>query len=88
MIEEIVIIIVIIMALRALLTKNKAERMLYLNVVSFGVAALIAFSVNTPFGLIIALAFFITSSIGSSAISYTLNRLDSEIVLENNSGDT
>jgi len=82
MVEEIVIIIVIIMAIRALITRNKAERMLYINVVSFGVAALIAFSVNTPFGLIMALAFFVTSSIGSSAISYTLNRLDNEIVLD------
>jgi energy-converting hydrogenase A subunit C len=83
MIEEIVIIIVIIMAIRALFTRNKAERMLYINVVSFGVAALIAFSVNTPFGLIMALIFFITSSIGSSAISYTLGRLDNEIILDN-----
>jgi len=82
MVEEIIIIIVIIMAIRAILTRNKAERMLYINVISFGVAALIAFSVNTPFGLILSITFFITSSIGSSAISYTLNRLDNEIVLD------
>jgi energy-converting hydrogenase A subunit C len=82
MIEEIIIIIVIIMTIRAFLTRNKAEKMLYINVISFGVSALIALSVNTPFGLIIAIVFFISSSIISSAISYTLNRLDKEIVLD------
>jgi len=82
MIEEIIIIIVIIMAIRTLLTRNKVERMLYVNVIGFGVSALIALSVNTPFGLIMAITFFIASSISSSAISYTLNRLDNEIVLD------
>jgi len=82
MIEEIIIIIVIIMTIRAFLTRNKAEKMLYINVISFGVSALIALFVNTPFGLIIAIVFFISSSIISSAISYTLNRLDKEIVLD------
>ena len=81
MVEEIIIIIVIIMAVRTLLTRNKAEKMLYINVIDFGVSALIALSVNTPFGLIIAVVFFITSTIGSNAIAYTLNRLDNEIVL-------
>jgi energy-converting hydrogenase A subunit C len=82
MIEEIIIIIVIIMAIRTLLTRNKAERMLYVNVIDFGVSALIALTVNSPFGLIIATAFFVTSTIGSNAIAYTLNRLDDEIVLD------
>ncbi|MCL2156762.1 MAG: DUF2109 domain-containing protein [Methanobrevibacter sp.] len=82
MLEEIIIIIVIIMAIRTLLTRNKAEKMLYINVVDFGVSALIALTVNTPFGLVIAAVFFITSTIGSNAIAYTLNRLDNEIVLD------
>ncbi|MDR0900387.1 MAG: DUF2109 domain-containing protein [Methanobrevibacter sp.] len=81
MIEEIIGIIIIIMALRVLLTKNRAERMLYINVIDFAVSALIALYVNSPFGLIIAATFFITSTIGSNAIAYTLNRLDNEIVL-------
>ncbi|MDR2966403.1 MAG: DUF2109 domain-containing protein [Methanobacteriaceae archaeon] len=82
MIEEIIIIIVIIMVIRTFLTRNKAEKMLYINVIDFGVSALIALSVNTPFGLIIAVVFFVTSTIGSNAIAYTLNRLDNEIVLD------
>ena len=82
MIEEIIGIIIIIMAIRALLARDKAERMLYINVIDFAVSALIALFVNSPFGLIIAVTFFITSTIGSNAIAYTLNRLDNEIVLD------
>lgn len=82
MIKEIIVIIVIIMAIRTLLARDRAERMLYINVIDFGVSALIALSVNSPFGFIIAAVFFITSTIGSNAIAYTLNRLENEIVLD------
>jgi len=82
MINEIIGIIIIIMAIRALLAKDRAERMLYVNVIDFAVSALIALFVNSPFGLIVAVTFFITSTIGSNAIAYTLNRLENEIVLE------
>jgi len=82
MLEEIIGIIIIIMAIRVLLTKDKAERMLYINVIDFAVAALIALYVNTPFGLILAISFFITSNICFTAIAYTLDRLDNEIVLD------
>jgi energy-converting hydrogenase A subunit C len=82
MIEEIIGIIVIIMAIRALVTKDRAERMLYINVIDFSIAALIALYVNTPFGLILAIAFFITSNICFTAIAYTLERLDNEIILD------
>ena len=79
---EIIGIIVIFVALRALITKNRAERLLYLNVIGFGVSALIALVINTPFALIVAAAFFICSTISANAIAYTLNRLDDEILLE------
>ncbi|KZX16594.1 hypothetical protein MBCUT_07480 [Methanobrevibacter cuticularis] len=82
MIEEIICIIVIIMAVRAFVTRDRAERMLYINVIDFSVSALIALYINTPFGLIIAIVFFISSTIGSNAIAYTLNRLDDEIILD------
>lgn len=82
MIEEIIGIIIIIMAIRTLLAKDRAERMLYINVIDFAVSALIAVFVNSPFGLIVAITFFITSTVGSNAIAYTLNRLDNEIVLD------
>ncbi|MBR3156174.1 MAG: DUF2109 domain-containing protein [Methanobrevibacter sp.] len=79
---EIIGIIVIFVALRALVTKNRAERLLYLNVIGFGVSAIIALVINTPFALIVAAAFFICSTISANAIAYTLNRLNDEILLE------
>ncbi len=79
---EIIGIIVIFMALRALITKNRAERLLYLNVIGFGVSAIIALVINTPFALIVAAAFFICSTISANAIAYTLNRLNDEILVE------
>ena len=79
---EIIGIIVIFVALRALVTRNRAERLLYLNVIGFGVSAIIALLINTPFALVVAAAFFICSTISANAIAYTLNRLDDEILLE------
>ena len=79
---EIIGIIVIFVALRALITKNRAERLLYLNVIGFGVSALIALVINTPFALVVAAAFFVCSTVSANAIAYTLNRLDDEILLE------
>ena len=79
---EIIGIIVIFVALRALVTKNRAERLLYLNVIGFGVSAIIALVINTPFALVVAAAFFICSTISANAIAYTLKRLDDEILLE------
>ena len=79
---EIIGIIVIFVALRALVTRNRAERLLYINVIGFGVSALIALVINTPFALVVAAAFFICSTISANAIAYTLKRLDDEILLE------
>ena len=79
---EIIGIIVIFVALRALITRNRAERLLYINVIGFGVSALIALLINTPFALVVAAAFFICSTISANAIAYTLNRLDDELLLE------
>lgn len=79
---EIIGVIVIFVALRALVTQNKAERLVYLNVIGFGVSAIIALVINTPFALVVAAAFFICSTISSNAIAYTLERLDDEILLE------
>ena len=57
-------------------------RLLYLNVIGFGVSALIALVINTPFALIVAAAFFICSTISANAIAYTLKKLDEEIILD------
>jgi energy-converting hydrogenase A subunit C len=79
---EIIGIIVIFVALRALITQNRAERLLYLNVIGFGVSAIIALFINTPFALVVAAAFFVCSTISANAIAYTLEKLDDEILLE------
>ncbi|MDL2247055.1 DUF2109 domain-containing protein [Methanobrevibacter sp. OttesenSCG-928-K11] len=79
---EIIGVIIIIMALRAIITKNRSERLLYINVIDFGISAIIALYINTPFALIIAATFFICSTISSNAIAYSLKRLDNEIIVE------
>ena len=79
---EIIGIIVVFVALRALVTRNRAERLLYINVIGFGVSAIIALVINTPFALVVAAAFFLCSTISANAIAYTLKRLDDEILLE------
>ena len=66
---EIIGVIVIFVALRAF-------------VMGFGVSAIIALVINTPFALVVAAAVFICSTISANAIAYTLNRLDDEILLE------
>ena len=75
-------VIVLFVAVRALVTRNRAERLLYLNVIGFGVSAIIALVIDTPFALVVAAAFFICSTISANAIAYTLKRLDDEILLE------
>jgi energy-converting hydrogenase A subunit C len=55
---------------------------LYVNVIGFGVSALLALVINTPFALVVAAAIFICSTISENAIAYTLKRLDDEILLE------
>jgi len=79
---EIIGIILIFVALRALITRNRVERLLYLNVIGFGVSAIIALVINTPFAIVVASAFFICSTISANAIAYTLNKLDEEIILD------
>ena len=79
---EIIGVILIFVSLRALITKYRAERLLYLNVIGFGVSALIALVITTPFALIVVAAFFICSTISANAIAYTLKKLDEEIILD------
>ena len=74
-------VIIIIMALRTLITQNRVEKLLYINVIDFGITGIIALYSQSMFGFIVAATFFITSTISSNAIAYTLKKLDKEIVL-------
>jgi len=82
MLIQILGIIVLLMALRTLFAQDRAERMLYLNALSFGIAGLIALYIQTPFGVVIAATYFIASTISSNAIAYSIGRVKNEIILD------
>ena len=82
MLIEIVGIIVVLMALRTLIARDRVERMLYINAMSFGLTALIALYIQTPFGAIIAITFFVASTLSSNAIAYSIGRVKEEIILD------
>ena len=79
-VEIIIGIILIYVALRALITENRVSKLLYLNVIGFGVPALIALVIKTPFAFVVAAAFFICST--TNAIATSLDKLDDEIILD------
>jgi len=82
MLIEITGIIIILMAIRTLIARDRSERMLYLNAMSFGISALIALYIQTPFGAIIAITYFVASTISSNAIAYSIGRIQEEIVIK------
>lgn len=82
MLIEITGIIVVLMALRTLIARDRSERMLYLNAMSFGISALIALYIQTPFGAIIAITYFVASTISSNAIAYSIGRIEEEITVK------
>ncbi len=82
MITEIVGIIVLFAAVRTLIAQDRSERMLYLNVIGFGMSALIALYIQTPFGAIIAITYFVASTLSSNAIAYSIGRVKNEIILD------
>ena len=61
---------------------DRAEKLLYINVIGFCVSALVALYIKTPFGLVLAAAFFISSTIGANAIAYSLKDLEDEITYD------
>ena len=81
MLIEIVGIVIVLMALRTLIARDRVERMLYINAMSFGLTALIALYIQTPFGAIIAITFFVTSTLSSNAIAYSIGRIQEEIMI-------
>jgi len=82
MLMEIVGIIILFMALRTLVAQDRAERLLYLNAMSFGISALIALYIQTPFGAIIAITYFVASTLSSNAIAYSIGKVKNEIILD------
>lgn len=81
MLIEIVGIITVLMALRALIARDRVERILYINAMDFGLTAVIALYIQTPFGAIIAITFFVASTLSSNAIAYSMGRIKEEIMI-------
>ena len=82
MLIEIAGIIIVLMAFRTLIARDRSERMLYLNAMGFGISALIALYIQTPFGAIIAITYFEASTISSNAIAYSIGRIQEEITVK------
>ncbi len=82
MITEIVGIIILFAAVRTLIAQDRSERIVYLNVIGFGMSALIALYIQTPFGAIIAITYFVASTLSSNAIAYSIGRVKDEIILD------
>ena len=82
MIMEIVGVIILFAAVRMLLAQDRTERMVYLNVIGFGMSALIALYIQTPFGAILAITYFVMSTLSSNAIAYSIGRVKDEIILD------
>ncbi len=82
MLIEIVGIITVLMALRALIARDRVERILYINAMDFGLTAIIALYIQTPFGAIMAITFFVASTISSNAIAYSMGRIQEEIMIK------
>ena len=81
MLIEIVGIITVIMALRALIARDRVERILYINAMDFALTAVIALYIQTPFGAIMAITFFVASTLSSNAIAYSMGRIQEEIMI-------
>ncbi len=76
MIEETIIsCIVIYMVLRLFITQNRLERMPYLNVINFGVAAVITLKNPSPLGAIASMVYFILATVGANAIAFTISKV-------------
>jgi energy-converting hydrogenase A subunit C len=82
MLMEIIGIIIVLMALRTLIAQDRAERLLYLNAMGFGISAMIALYIPTEFGAIIAITYFIASTLSSNAIAYSIGRVKEEILVK------
>ncbi|ADG13957.1 Protein of unknown function DUF2109, membrane [Methanocaldococcus infernus ME] len=75
MITEVVSFIIILMLIRIFITKSRERKLLYLCCLSFAFSALIALYVDSPMGGILAIVFFISSTLSSNAIAHTLGKV-------------
>jgi energy-converting hydrogenase A subunit C len=73
--ETIISAIVIYIVLRLFVTQDKLERMPYLNVINFGVAAIITLLNPSPLGAITSIIYFIMATVAANAIAFTIDKI-------------
>lgn len=74
--ETIISAIIIYMVLRLFVTQDRLERMPYLNVINFGVAAVITILNPSPLGAVTSMIYFIMATVGANAIAFTINKIE------------
>jgi len=74
--ETIVAIIVIYMVLRLFVTQDRLERMPYLNVINFSVAAVITIQNPSPLGAVTSMIYFILATVAANAIAFTIDKVE------------
>ena len=74
-VETIIGFIALLMTARIFLERSRARKLLYLCCLSFCISALIALHVDSPMGGVVAIVYFITSTLSSNAIAYTIEQV-------------
>ena len=68
-------VISVVVGFRVFLTKNRVQRLLYLCCLNFAISALIALYVGSPMGGVVALVYFVGSTLSSNAIAHTIEKI-------------
>lgn len=63
------------MVLRLFVTQDRLERMPYLNVINFGVAAVITLLNPSPLGAVTSMIYFIMATVAANAIAFTIDKI-------------
>jgi len=63
-------------AIMTILTKDKPRRLPYLNAMNFCITGVIALSVRHPLGGLVALTYFILSTLESNAVASAMDRME------------
>lgn len=72
----IVAVLTVYASLMVVFTGDRRRRLPYLNAMNFGIAALIALSEKHPLTGVVALAYFIFSTLESNAIASTIEKME------------
>ncbi|ABR55946.1 DUF2109 domain-containing protein [Methanococcus aeolicus] len=68
-------IIAIIIAVKVFITRSRALKLLYICNLNFCIAGLIALYIKSPMGALVAMAYFVFSTISSNAIAHSIGEI-------------